>query len=455
MELKALILAAGQGTRMKSEVPKVLHKVAGLSIIERVINSVLKITEDIGIVLGNKFELVKNSLPKDKTFLIFNQKKRLGTGHAVKIASDFFNNYDGFVMILPGDTPLLKSKHLIDFKKFVIDTNSDCSILTFSAENPFGYGRVISKNSNFEKIVEEKDATEAERKINTVNSGIYIFKSSLLNKYLEKLQNNNAQNEYYLTDIPYLMKNDGKVVNVFNVEDEISFTGVNNRIQLSFTDKIATIRKLQQLMLNGVTILNPETVRIEQNVVIGIDTIVYPGVTITGDTIIGRNCEIKNGSIINNSEICDNCTIKPYSTIEDSFVGDNTQIGPMANLRPGTVLEKNVKVGNFVETKKAILKNGVKASHLTYLGDAEIGENSNIGAGTITCNYDGKNKFKTTIGKNSFIGSDSQLVAPVEVGENSYIGAGSTITKNVPSNALGLSRAKQINIKDWAIKKRK
>lgn len=455
MELKALILAAGQGTRMKSNIPKVLHQVAGIPILEHVINAVFPLTSDIGLVLGNNIDLVKNKLPKDNKFKIYNQTKRLGTGHAVIESIDFFSNHNGYLIVLAGDTPLLKTEDLKTFFDFTVESNSDCSILTFSAKNPFGYGRVVISEDKFIKIVEEKDTTLKEKKINQVNSGIYIFKSKLLKKYLKSLSNDNAQNEYYLTDIPYLMNEDNKNVSVFNIENEENFIGVNNRIQLAETDKIAIMRKLNLLMMDGVTILNPETVRIEQNVTIGKDTIIYPNCFISEETIIGRNCQIMSGSIISNSEIGDKCTIKPYSTIEDSFIGDNCSVGPMANLRPNTVLEKNVKVGNFVETKKAILKNGVKASHLSYLGDTEIGENTNIGAGTITCNYDGKNKFKTTIGKNCFIGSDTQLVAPVDLGENSFVGAGSTITKDVPSNALALSRSKQTIIKDWALKKRK
>ncbi len=455
MELKALILAAGQGTRMKSNVPKVIHKVNGITILERVINAVYPLSKEVGIVLGNSFETVKTCLPNDKHLQIFLQKERLGTGHAVKEASIFFENPDNYILILPGDTPLLEQEDLNNFAQFAIKTNSDCSILAFKAKNPFGYGRIISKSNQFVKIVEEKDASDSEKLINTVNAGIYIFKATFLTQYLSKLSNNNAQNEYYLTDIPTLMQKDSKTVTVFTVEREENFLGVNSRVQLAEADKIAVMRKLKNLMLNGVTILNPETVRVEESVTIGKDSIIYPCCTIEGETVIGRNCVIKNGVCITNSEIGDNCTIKPYCTIEDSFIGDSSAVGPMANLRPGTVLQKQVKVGNFVETKKAVLKEGVKASHLTYLGDCEIGENTNIGAGTITCNYDGKNKHKTTIGKNCFIGSDTQLVAPVKLEDNSYVGAGSTITKNVPKNSLALSRTKQTIIKDWANKKGK
>jgi bifunctional UDP-N-acetylglucosamine pyrophosphorylase/glucosamine-1-phosphate N-acetyltransferase len=455
MELKALILAAGQGTRMKSNVPKVIHKVNGITILERVIQAVSPLTEQIGIVLGNGFEIVKNSLPKNKNLHLFLQKERLGTGHAVKEANSFFEDFNGYVLILPGDTPLLQSEELNDFVLFAIENKSDCSILAFKAKNPHGYGRIIDKENQFVKIAEEKDASDEEKKINTVNSGIYLFKANILKNYLNKLSNNNAQKEYYLTDIPALMKKDKKSVTVFSVNNEENFIGVNSRVQLAEADKIAVIRKLHTLMLNGVTVLNPETVRIEESVTIGRDSIIYPCSVITKNTVIGRNCVIQNGVCIENSEIGDNCQIKPYCTIEDSFIGDNSTVGPMANLRPGTVLQSKVKVGNFVETKKAVLKDGVKASHLTYLGDCEIGENTNIGAGTITCNYDGKNKHKTTIGKNCFIGSDTQLVAPVSLEDNSYVGAGSTITKNVPKYSLALSRVKQTIIKNWAKKKEK
>ncbi len=453
-EIKWLILAAGEGKRMKSATPKVFHKVGGIPIFFRILNTAKKLNIKAGAVFGKNIEKAKKYV-KDVQINIFEQTERLGTAHAVMCAKEFYADENGYTLITPGDIPLIEKNDIENFIKFTFKRDADATILAFRTNNPKGYGRVFEIDGEFFNIIEEKDANEEEKQNNLVNSGIYIFKNSLLLEYLKEVSNNNAQNEYYLTDLPYILKHKGYSIAVFKTSEEENFYGVNDRKQLSKADSIAIKRNIGKHMDNGITIYQPETVRIEDDVEIGKDTIIYPGVIIEARSKIGKNCIIKSGSIIIGSKIGANTSILEYSHIEGAEVSSNCSIGPFARLRPGTVTEEKVKIGNFVETKKAVLREGVKSSHLTYLGDCEIGENSNIGAGTITCNYDGEKKHKTIIGKNCFIGSDTQLVAPVKIGNFSYIGAGSTITSDVPECCLALSRVKQRTIKDWPKKKGK
>ncbi len=454
MKIKWLILAAGEGKRMKSSLPKVFHKVGGTPILLRILQISESLNIETGVVLGKNFEYGEKALKGVKT-KIFKQSARLGTAHAVMIAKEFYTIPDDYTLISPGDTPLLTEKDIKRFIDFSLERNADTSILTFRTSNPEGYGRVFENNGAFAKIVEEKDAGEEEKKNNLVNSGIYLFKNMVLLKHLNEVNNNNAQKEYYLTDLPSILKKHGYTIAVFKAGNEENFFGVNDRIQLSLCDNIAIKRNIEKAMENGVTIYQPHTVRIEDNVEIGSDTIIHPHVVIERNCIIGKGNIIKTGAIISNSEIGDNCVIHEYSHIDGAKILSNCKIGPFARLRPQTVIHDQAKVGNFVETKKATLHRGVKASHLTYLGDCEIGENTNIGAGTITCNYDGEKKHRTEIGANCFIGSDTQLVAPVKIGDFSYIGAGSTITQDVPECSLALSRVKQKIIAGWPEKKGK
>ncbi len=453
-KIKWLVLAAGEGKRMKSSIPKVFHKVAGIPILFRILNIAEKLNIETGVVFGKNIEIAKEFV-KDKNIEIFEQKERLGTAHAVMCASEFYSDLEGYTLITPGDTPLIEQKDIEEFIKFTIERKAEASILAFYTENPKGYGRVFEIDGEFFNIIEEKDANEEERKNNLVNSGIYLFKNSLLTKHLKDISNQNAQNEYYLTDLPSILKHKGYSIAVFKTENEENFYGVNDRKQLAIADIIAVNRNIEKHLNSGVTIYQPDTVRIEDNVEIGKDTVIYPGVIIETGSKIGENCTLKSGCVIINSEIAENTDILEYSHIEGAKIGANCAIGPFARLRPGTITSENIKIGNFVETKKAILGKGVKASHLSYLGDCEIGENTNIGAGTITCNYDGEKKHKTVIGKNCFIGSDTQLVAPVKIGDFSYIGAGSTITNDVPECSLALSRVKQKVIQGWPEKKGK
>ncbi len=456
MKLKALILAAGEGTRMRSALPKVFHEVAGVPILFRTIHTISPLTKEISVILGKKFEEASEKLKAVfPDISLFQQKKRLGTGHAVLSALPFYKNFNGYVLVLPGDLPLLRTESLSQFLKQAQTEEVDCAILAFKPENPSGYGRIVSFGNTFVSIVEEKDASPEEKNIPLVNGGVYVFRARHLVEFIHSIGNHNVQNEYYLTDLPAILVEKGFNVKVFTAEDPTDFLGVNNREQLAYADSAALTRKRQELMLSGVTILNPELVRIEENVKIEPDTTVFGPAHISGNTLIRENCIIHPGTVIRDTIIGRGCEIKPHSVITESVIEEGCSVGPMAHLRPGTILKAKVKVGNFVETKKALLHEGVKASHLSYLGDTEIGKESNIGAGTITCNYDGEKKHRTEIGKHVFIGSDSQLVAPVSVGDNAYVGAGSTITKDVPPCSLAISRVKQTVIPDWPKKKGK
>ncbi len=456
MKTRTVILAAGEGTRMRSHLPKIFHSVAGIPILFRVLQAVSPLSDSSAIVLGHFFEksvaIVSKAYPD---IPVFEQNKRLGTGHATGCALPFYQNFDGYVMVLPGDLPLLQTKSLENFIEKTMVKKADCAILAFEPDNPSGYGRIIFRNNHFSGIVEEKDASPEERKIRIVNSGIYLFRAMHLVKFLDSIENRNAQQEYYLTDLPKILALAGLNIQVFTAENPTDFLGVNNREQLAVADETALNRKKRELMLSGVTILNPETVRIEESVQIEPDTSIYGPAHIFGTTTIRTGCIIHPGTVIRDTTIGKHCEIKPYSIITESEISDHCSIGPMAHLRPGTSLGESVKIGNFVETKKACLHPGVKASHLSYLGDTDIGSETNIGAGTITCNYDGEKKHRTEIGKNAFIGSDSQLVAPVSIGDNAYVGAGSTITKDVPPCSLAISRAKQTIIPEWPKKKGK
>ena len=446
MSLKTLILAAGKGTRMKSELPKVLHKVCGVPMVQKIVNTCSKIgsIENI-LILGHKKEEVLKVLP-DMEYVI--QEEQLGTGHAVIQAKEKLKDFDGTVMILCGDTPLLREETLKELYDYHKKTAAITTILTSIYENPFGYGRIVKKDGNVIGIVEEKEASEEVKAIKEVNAGVYCFEAKELLSALDRIDNRNEKGEYYLTDVIAINVNDGKKVEAFLLEDNDEILGINSKIELEKANCIMKNRINEKHMENGVIFIDKNSVYIEESVQIGQDTVVYPGALLQGDTVIGQNCEILGNTRIIDCKVGNDVRVES-SVLEESIVEDRVTIGPFAHLRPKSHLKEEVHIGNFVEVKKSVLEKGVKAGHLTYLGDAIVGEKTNIGAGTITCNYDGKNKFKTTIGKNAFIGSDTMLVAPLNIGENALVGAGSVITKDVPENALAVSRSKQVIKFDW------
>ncbi|MGL4910621.1 MAG: bifunctional UDP-N-acetylglucosamine diphosphorylase/glucosamine-1-phosphate N-acetyltransferase GlmU [Cetobacterium sp.] len=446
MSLKTLILAAGKGTRMKSELPKVLHKVCGVPMVQKIVETCSKIgsIENI-LILGHKKEEVLKIL-QDSDYVV--QNEQLGTGHAVKQAKEKLKDFDGTVMVLCGDTPLLKEETLKNLYNYHKTAGAVTTVLTSIYQNPFGYGRILKQDGSVIGIIEEKDATKDIKAIKEVNAGVYCFEAKELLVALEKIDNKNQNGEYYLTDVISINVKDGKKVEAFLLEDNDEILGINSKIELEKANKIMRNRINHKHMENGVILIDADNTYIEESVVIGQDTTIYPGALIQGDTEIGQNCEILGNTRIIDCKIADEVRIES-SVLEESIVENKVTIGPFAHIRPKSHLKEEVHIGNFVEVKKSVLEKGVKAGHLTYLGDATVGEKTNIGAGTITCNYDGKNKFKTTIGKNAFIGSDTMLVAPVNIGENALVGAGSVITKDVPENALAVSRSKQVIKFDW------
>ena len=438
----SLVLAAGKGTRMKSELPKVLHTVNGIPMLVKVKN----VLENVGIeenifIFGHKKEEVLEVMGN---VTCVEQLEQLGTGHAVLIAKEKLEEYKQDVLITCGDTPLIKEETLSKMISVFKEKSLDCILLSCEIQNPFGYGRIINKHGNVVDIVEEKEADEETRQIKEINAGVYIFKYERLIEAVSKINNNNLKGEYYLTDAIKYLVNDGYKVESYKIYDEDEILGVNSKGQLSQANSILRMRKNEELMDNGVIMINPEVTYIEETVKIGQDTVIYPNVIIQGNTEIGENSIILGNTRIENSVIGDNVKIES-SLIESSIIEKNATIGPFAHLRPKAYLKEEVHVGNFVEVKNTTLEKGVKVGHLTYLGDAEIGEDTNVGAGTITCNYDGKNKHKTIIGKNVFIGSNSILVAPVELGDDTFTAAGSVITEKVPEGNIAFGRSSQIN----------
>lgn len=452
MNFKAIILAAGKGTRMKSKYPKVIHNVCGKEMVNHVIGVSKKSgVNDIVVILGHESDAVKEILPKDS--LIAMQTEQLGTGHAVKMAKEYINDEDTIV-VLCGDTPLIKEDTLKRLFAYHIENEYKATVLTTNVDNPTGYGRIIRDNNNdLLKIVEQKDANEEEKSVKEINSGIYCFNGKSLRESLDLLDNNNAQGEYYLTDTIYIMRDKGQKVGAYNGSTIEELMGVNSRVELSKAEEIMRRRINESHMVNGVTIIDTNSTYIESDVEIGNDTIIYPGVMLKGNTKIGSNCIIEMNSSIENSIIGNNTEVK-NSTIIDSVVGENTTVGPYAYLRPKSNIGNNVKIGDFVEVKNATIEDNSKASHLSYIGDAHVGKDVNIGCGVVFVNYDGKNKFKSIVKDGAFIGSNSNLVAPVTVDEDGYIATGSTITNDVPKGSLAIARQRQVVKEGWVEKKK-
>lgn len=451
MQRHAIVLAAGKGTRMKSKKYKVLHDVAGKSMIEHVIDNVKQSgVEQLVTIVGHGAQNVKDTLG-DASLYSF-QEEQLGTAHAVKVASEHLKDKQGTTLVVCGDTPLITATTLKSMIEHHENKKAQATVLSATASNPFGYGRILRDSSQqLTKIVEQKDATETERQINEISSGIFAFDNQVLFEKLELVKNENAQKEYYLPDVLSLILEDKGVVEIYHTDDFEEIMGVNDRVMLSEAEKAFKKRTNEQHMRNGVTIVDPATTYIGADVIIGEDTVVEPGVKLAGHTVIGEDTIVGQYTEITNSKVGSNVTIK-QSVINEAVIGDQANIGPFAQLRPGADLGEKVKVGNFVEVKKSVVKTGAKLPHLSYIGDAEIGERTNVGCGSITVNYDGINKFKTIIGNDSFIGCNTNLVAPITLGDRSFIAAGSTITDNVPEDSLALARARQTN-KEGYLKK--
>lgn len=452
MYQSAVILAAGKGKRMKSKLPKVLHKVCGKEMVNQVVDTLRRCDiEDINIIIGNGAEEVKKATEnRQVTFSL--QEEQLGTGHALMCAKNFLNGKDGIVAVFTGDAPLITEETVKKFIEFHIKKQFKATVLTAIVDDANGYGRIIrSENGEVAKIVEHKDCTPEELEVKEINSGMYCFNIEELLENLDELNNNNSQKEYYLTDIIEVLKSKGYKVGAISTEaDEIK--GVNSRAQLAEAEEIMRNRINEKHMENGVTLIDPKSTYIGVDVQIENDTIIYPGNVLEGNAVIKKNCIIYPNSRIKDSIIEEGVTIQS-SVILESYIGKNTTVGPFAYVRPESKIGENVRVGDFVEVKKSTIGNGTKVSHLTYIGDAEVGSGCNFGCGTVVVNYDGKHKNKTIIGDNVFIGCNANLVSPLEIEDDTYIAAGSTITKKVPSGALAVARAKQSNKEGWVYKR--
>jgi bifunctional UDP-N-acetylglucosamine pyrophosphorylase / glucosamine-1-phosphate N-acetyltransferase len=443
--LDVLVLAAGLGTRMRSNLAKVLHKLDNRPLINHVCRTATALApRKIYVVIGHQGEDVKKAvleeLNEEHAEFVW-QSEQLGTGHAVNSAREFLEDADSTILVLSGDVPMIRVETLaalVQKHHTHRGKGAACTILTVNLSDPTGYGRIVRDSGGiFERIVEQKDATDEEKQIKEINSGIYCFNTKKLYSALARVKNNNAQGEYYLTDVPALLREEGEDVALYRHNDHHEIEGINNRAQLADMERTLCRRTISRLMLDyGVTFIDPKNSYISERANIGRDTVIYPNVMIEGETVIGDGCVIRSGTRITNSRIGRGVEILDNCVITDSEISDSCTVGPMAHLRGHARMEEKAKVGNFVELKKTILGRGSKANHLTYLGDATIGEKTNIGAGTITCNYDGKNKHATQIGNNVKIGSDTMLVAPIKVGDGAVTGAGSVVTKDVEENKL-------------------
>jgi bifunctional UDP-N-acetylglucosamine pyrophosphorylase/glucosamine-1-phosphate N-acetyltransferase len=448
--MAAVVLAAGKGTRMKSDQAKVLHQVCGRPIAFFPIRAALALdASPVVVVVGHQAKSVEEELARQfagAPLRFALQAEQLGTGHAVLCAAEALRGFDGDVLILAADVPLIRPDTLR--KLVAAKGDADVALLSSIARDPKGYGRILRKpDGTVARIVEEKDASEAERKVAEVNASIYLVSARFLFSVLQGLGRSNAQGEYYLTDI--VAK--GRAVAVLAEEVEVS--GVNDRAQLAQSAALLRERRNAQLMKDGVTLLDPAVTYVDEGVEVGADTVLEPMVSLRGRTRVGRGARIGQGCVLVDSEIADGAQILPYTHMTEARIGPNATVGPFARLRPGAQLAEQAHVGNFVELKKTVLGKGSKANHLTYLGDTIVGEGCNIGAGTITCNYDGKNKHPTTIEDGAFVGSDTQLVAPVKIGKGAYVGTGTTVREDVPPGALAVSAGKQRNIEGWVAKK--
>jgi bifunctional UDP-N-acetylglucosamine pyrophosphorylase/glucosamine-1-phosphate N-acetyltransferase len=451
-----VILAAGKGTRLKSALAKVLHRVGGRSLVEHVVRACQPLkARGIIAVVGHQAEDVTAAVAPLGVKTALQQPQR-GTGHAMLVARRAIPSRAKFAIVLPGDAPLIRVETLAALVRAHREAGAAATILSAELENPAGYGRIVRRDDgSVAAIVEDSALTDDQGAIREINSSIYCFSLEKLWPCLGSLKPQNVHKELYLTDAIAVLRQKGENVQAVLAADSDEVLGCNTRADLAAVDAVLRRRKRSAVMDAGVTIEMPETVLIDPEVAIGADTRIEPCVQLLGKTRIGTGCTIRTGSVLADAVLEDNVLVKPHSIVIASHLSRGAQVGPFAHLRDGARLEENARVGNFVEVKKSVLGEGVKSMHLTYLGDARIGAGTNIGAGTITCNYDGAHKNATTIGKRVFIGSDTALVAPVRVGDGAYIGAGSVITENVPADALGLARGRQVNMRGWAAARRR
>lgn len=454
-DIHVVILAAGKGTRMKSQLPKVLHQACGMPLIGHVLATARALGPcSITVVVGHQSERVREALATHADVGIVVQEPQLGTGHALLMAEPLLDGKTGTVLLLSGDVPLLRAETLRNLAQTHQTSGAALTVATAVVPHPKGYGRIVRDGGQLAAIVEEKDATEKQRAITEINSGVYAFELAGLFDAVRSIGSENAQHEYYLPDLVSIYRTRGRAVAAVEVPDAQEILGVNTQRELANVGDILRRRTLDRLMDCGVTIVDPSATYIGTDVQIGADTVIHPGVTIEGPATIGSACTIHSGVRIVRSSIADVATVLDHCLIVDSTLGANSSVGPFAHLRGHTEIGEGAKVGNFVELKKTVFGAGTKAGHLAYLGDAVIGSNVNIGAGTITCNYDGERKHTTTIEDGAFIGSDTQLIAPITVGREAYVGTGTTVRENVPPGALAVSAGKQRNIDGW-VQKRK
>jgi bifunctional UDP-N-acetylglucosamine pyrophosphorylase/glucosamine-1-phosphate N-acetyltransferase len=451
------IMAAGKGTRLKSQLPKVLHEVGGKPLLEHVIRAALKVVpaKDVYTIVGHEAERVQSVMGRLNVNFVLQDQQR-GTGHALMVAGKALTGYD-HVIVLSGDAPLITPETIGRLRDFHLGEKAAMTLLSADLENPTGYGRVLRKGKNsaeVQGIVEEKAASPAQKKIREINSGFYVFSVKDLFGNIDKLSTDNAHGEYYLTDMAEVLRKARRRVVAWKTPIASEVLGGNTRAELSDIDRKIRLEKCRQLMAAGVTIFYPDTCVIDPDVAVDADTVIEPFVQLLGDTKIGAGCRVRSYCVILDTEIGDGVFLRPGCIMEKSKIGAGATLGPYSHLRPGSEIGEGAHVGNFVETKKIKLGKGSKANHLTYLGDAEIGAGVNIGAGTITCNYDGTLKHKTIIEDDVFIGSNSTLIAPVRVGKGAYVAAASCITNDVPPDSLALGRAQQVVKEGWALRRR-
>jgi bifunctional UDP-N-acetylglucosamine pyrophosphorylase / glucosamine-1-phosphate N-acetyltransferase len=451
------IMAAGKGTRLKSQFPKVLHEAGGKPLLEHVIRAAVRVVpaKDVYAIIGYEAERVRAAMEHTGVNFVLQAEQR-GTGHALMAAKAALSGYD-HVIVLSGDAPMISPETIGHLRNFHLEEQAAMTLLSADLGNPTGYGRVLRKSpgsAEVRAIVEEKAASPAQKKIREINSGFYVFDVKALYAHIGKLSTANAHSEYYLTDMASVLRGSGQGVVAWKTANAAEVLGGNTRAELADIDHYMRVSKCRQLMADGVTVFYPATCVIDADVEIAPDTVIEPYVQLLGKTRIGTACRVRSYCVIRDSEIGDGVIIRPGCVMEGASVGAGAVLGPYSHLRPGSDIGEGAHVGNFVETKKIKLGKGSKANHLTYLGDAEIGAGVNIGAGTITCNYDGVHKHKTVIGDGVFVGSDSTLVAPVRLGKGAYVGAASCITDDVPEDALAIGRARQVVKEGWARQKR-